>query len=166
MHCVRRILALVIAASAATVCGPVAAGSHALLDIGKTRASMPGFDSGPRVGADTVSPRPAAAPEPATSVAPSACRESARRARIVGEPARLDYPEAALRANLVGVAIVLVALNADGSVHSVSVERSTGDASLDDAALAAAAGTTYEPETRFCVGIPSRYLFEARFTGR
>ena len=47
----------------------------------------------------------------------------------------LNYPEAAKRQNLSGNLILDVAINADGSVHSIELRRSSGYKLLDDAAI-------------------------------
>ncbi|HEY4731613.1 MAG TPA: energy transducer TonB [Gammaproteobacteria bacterium] len=47
----------------------------------------------------------------------------------------LNYPEQAKQRNLSGNLILDVALNADGSVHSITLRRSSGHKILDDAAI-------------------------------
>jgi protein TonB len=47
----------------------------------------------------------------------------------------LNYPEAAKRQNLSGSLILDVAINTDGSVHSIELRRSSGYKLLDDAAI-------------------------------
>jgi periplasmic protein TonB len=47
----------------------------------------------------------------------------------------LNYPEEARRQNLSGSLILDVAINADGSVHSIELRRSSGYKLLDDAAI-------------------------------
>lgn len=48
---------------------------------------------------------------------------------------RLNYPEEAKRRKLSGTLLLDVALRPDGSVHEVSLRRSSGDKVLDDAAI-------------------------------
>jgi protein TonB len=47
----------------------------------------------------------------------------------------LNYPEEAKRQNLAGSLILDVAINADGTVHSIELRRSSGHKLLDDAAI-------------------------------
>jgi protein TonB len=47
----------------------------------------------------------------------------------------LNYPEEAKQRHLTGNLLLDVALNADGSIHSVSIRRSSGQKILDDAAI-------------------------------
>lgn len=46
----------------------------------------------------------------------------------------LNYPEEASRNNLTGALVMAVGINADGSLHTVSVRNSSGDPRLDSAA--------------------------------
>ena len=64
----------------------------------------------------------------------------------------LNYPEDAKRLHLTGNLLLDVALNADGSINSVSVRRSSGQRVLDDAAIhiveLAAPFAPFPPEIR------------------
>ncbi len=75
-----------------------------------------------------------------------------------------DYPDTARKRNL-GQAhvMVLVTLSPKGAVMSARVQHSSGDLSIDMAALDAARKTTYAPKIVDCKPITGTYLFFADF---
>jgi protein TonB len=92
-----------------------------------------------------------------------ACPTPFRNARAIRykEP---NYPALARALNQTGRSTVMVTLDADGAVADVAVYRSSGFASLDQAALDAARGTQYAPEIYRCKPVDGKYLFVAEFT--
>jgi TonB family protein len=98
-----------------------------------------------------ASPAPAASPP---------CTRDATPQNIVTP----DYPDSArkLKLGLRQVAVTVL-IRADGTVQSASVARSSGNAALDAAAVAAASKTTYLPKTLNCKAVPGAYLFKVTF---
>ena len=76
------------------------------------------------------------------------------------EPA---YPERARRAGVAGVVGVRIALAADGTVRAVELTASSGSRLLDEAALAAARASTFEPATRNHAPVASEAVASYRF---
>lgn len=64
------------------------------------------------------------------------------------------YPDAV-------IADVLVVVNADGSVMSASVQRSSGDVQNDADAVKAARAATYNPKEANCAPVQGTYLYRA-----
>ena len=58
------------------------------------------------------------------------------------------YPEAAVRANAEGTAIVAFTIGADGFVKEPKIEKSSGNADLDAASLQCVTGWQYIPARR------------------
>jgi len=71
---------------------------------------------------------------------------------------RLMYPEEAIARGLEGEVLVLLFLDADGNSVAARLERSSGHAILDDAAVAAARQVNAMPE-----GEPREVLLPVRF---
>ncbi len=112
----------------------------------------------PTAGPATNPPAPTPTPRPACAVP----NKDASTTRAV-EP---DYPDMARQQGAVGTVQVKVSLSATGSVLSTSVYKSSGNSSLDQAALSAARASSYAPETENCVPIAGNYIFRADFTGQ
>jgi TonB family protein len=98
----------------------------------------------------------------ATPALALACENRAASIIASVEPA---YSAAAREAGAVGTATVNVLLDANGNVTDAVVQKSAGNADLDQAALLAARTSTYRPEIRNCAKSSGSYLFEADFTG-
>jgi protein TonB len=73
------------------------------------------------------------------------------------------YPENAREQGATGTVQVKVSLNPSGGVISTSIYKSSGNAELDQAALAAAHESTYNPEIEDCQPVAGTYLFRAGF---
>jgi TonB family protein len=56
-------------------------------------------------------------------------------------------------------ALVLVRVAPSGSVQTVSIQQSSGDATVDKAAMEAARTSTYSPATHDCAPVAGKYLF-------
>ncbi|MGA0030235.1 MAG: TonB family protein, partial [Opitutales bacterium] len=155
---------------------PVAEGGHILVTLLPEPVALPGeAKEGAALGAGLALPeRPAFLPAP-PAMAPAApvvtVAPAASVAAVVAEPkvvavappppaaevfvppafrARQEpaYPERARRAGVAGVVVVRIVLAADGAVRQVEVAASSGSRLLDEAALAAARTSTFEPATR------------------
>jgi periplasmic protein TonB len=122
---------------------PTGRPAHTRAPIAKP-PSLPGQgDKGPASGSDAPgspgpvapeSPQPSAPPEPAASFAP--CRMTRK--------IQPDYPDWIKQAGIQGTAIVILSLGPNGDVLSARVGDSSGNAALDQAALAAARASGYE----------------------
>jgi TonB family protein len=77
-----------------------------------------------------------------------------------------DYPEMAKEQGAEGTTQVEVSLDAAGNVLSATVHKSAGNALLDQAAIAAAKASKYQPEIVNCVKTAGSYIFRADFTGQ
>jgi len=76
---------------------------------------------------------------------PVAGNEVPPKAENLVQPA---YPEEARKAGVEGTAIVEVAIGADGAVLACSLTASSGNSSLDQAALGAAKSSKFAPGTK------------------
>jgi TonB family protein len=114
-------------------------GSAATGGNGAGSGSGQGIPGG--TGASEGAGAPVAAKSPGTGGGPS------RAARLVRSRTGA-YPAAAREAGIEGTVQVRVQVLADGTVGSVSLGRSSGSKELDDAALQAVKGWTFEPARR------------------
>ena len=163
---------------------PTAEGGHILVTLLPEPVALPGeAKEGAALGAGLTLPVPASVLPPATApvvaspavvspvvaeprgvavAAPAPVAEifvpPAFRARQ--EPA---YPDRARRAGVVGVVGVRIALAADGTVRAVELTASSGSRLLDEAALAAARASTFEPATRNHAPVESEAVASYRF---
>lgn len=142
------------------------------LGAGLTLPVTPAF-----VPAPAVAPAPAAAPvAPSPLVAPAVAAEPrgvaaaapAPVAEVFVPPAfrtrqEPAYPERARRAGVAGVVSVRILLAADGGVRAVELTASSGSRLLDEAALAAARASTFEPATRDRAPVESEAVASYRF---
>jgi protein TonB len=112
----------------------------------------------PTAGPATAPPAPTPTPRPACAVP----NKDAATTRAV-DP---EFPEIARQQGAVGTTQVKVSLSATGSVVSVAVYKSSGNAALDQSALAAARASSYSPEVENCVGVAGSYLFRADFNSQ
>ena len=104
----------------------------------------PPTPAGPATAAPTpapATPTPApATPTPAEVYAPQVVVDARFVSRV--QP---DYPEIARAQNAEGTAVVLVTVGPKGNVISQRLEKSAGHPSLDQAALAAASHSSFQP---------------------
>lgn len=61
-----------------------------------------------------------------------------------------------------GETLVNVGLDSQGKVVTTKIAKSSGNATVDQAALEAARASTYAPATRNCAGVPGNYLFRVQ----
>jgi periplasmic protein TonB len=112
--------------------------------------------------APTSGPATAAPPPPPT---PPRCAQPHKDATTT-RPVEPDYPDLARQQGAVGTVQVKVSLTPTGSVVSTSVYKSSGNALLDKAALAAARASSYAPEVEDCSPVAGTYLFRADFSSQ
>ena len=85
-----------------------------------------------------------------------------------GDQTRPRYPESARRAGLEGVTMLRFEVRADGTVGTMTVEKSTGSPDLDQAAMAAVRTWRFDPARRgteavaVWVTLPVRFELSAR----
>lgn len=77
-----------------------------------------------------------------------------------------DYPDIARQQGAVGTVQVKVSLDATGHVLGADINKSSGNASLDQSALKAARASSFTPEVVNCVKTAGSYIFRADFTGQ
>ncbi|GAC1543857.1 MAG: hypothetical protein NVS3B16_10880 [Vulcanimicrobiaceae bacterium] len=112
----------------------------------------------PATPAPTPPPTPTPTPKPVCAV-PNADATTTR-------PVEPDYPDIARQQGAVGTANIKVSLDATGHVLDASIQKSAGNAALDQAALRAARASSFSPEIVNCVKTAGSYLFRADFTGQ
>jgi TonB family protein len=78
------------------------------------------------------------------------------------DPAEPDLPKSQFPAHKVS-AVVVVTIAPSGKAIAAHVYRSSGDANVDRAVLAAAEKSTYSPKLVNCVPVQGTYLFKAEF---
>jgi protein TonB len=123
-----------------------------------TEASGPPVQSAATAAATPAPAVPTPTPKPQ-------CANPNEDAAIRGQAVEPDYPEIARQQGAVGTVQVKVTLDANGGGTDFSIYKSSGNASLDSAALKAARATQYTAETVNCVKTPGSYIFRADFTG-
>ena len=98
--------------------------------------------------------------QPASPVPAVPCNRDA----IVTHQVPPDFPEAAREAGLGKVtAGIRVYLTPQGTIGALRVQNSTGNGDLDQAALRAAAESTYSSRVKNCKATYGLYLFKATF---
>ena len=147
---------------------PTTEGGHILVTLMPEPVALPGeAKEGAALGAGLTLPvTPAFVPVPAAALPPATAPVVASPVfvppafRARQEPA---YPERARRAGVAGVVGVRIALAADGTVRAVELTASSGSRLLDEAALAAARASTFEPATRNHAPVASEAVASYRF---
>jgi periplasmic protein TonB len=109
----------------------------------------------PTAGPATAPPAPTPTPRPACAVP--------NKDAVLTRGVEPEYPEIARQQGAVGTTQVKVTLTATGGVSAATVYKSSGNAALDNAAVAAARASSYAPETENCAPIAGSYLFRADF---
>lgn len=98
--------------------------------------------------------------QPATPAAAPLCTRDA----IVKQQVAPDYPESARESGLgIVTAGIRVYITPQGTIGALRVLNSTGNGELDQAALRAAAQSTYLPRIKNCRPTFGLYLFKATF---
>jgi TonB family protein len=104
------------------------------------------------------SPAQAGASTPATSVV-AVCAHPNVEASVT-DPVAPQLPHSA---KVAGSASVTVTIAADGSVAHAVVSKSSGNAEIDAAVLAAAERSKYSPQVANCSPVQGTYVFLAQF---
>lgn len=103
---------------------------------------------------------------PSTVSSPGAsppCAQPYREGSVI-DPAFASYPREAATQGLISVTVLVkVVIEADGSVSSATITKSSGNMYLDQAALKAARDTTYSPRIVNCVATRGSFLYKAVF---
>jgi TonB family protein len=92
----------------------------------------------------------------------SACTSQAVPAAI-STPVPPDYPVVAAEQKISGDALVQVDLAPSGAVLNATIFKTTGNASLDSAAVLAARRQTYSPQIINCQTVGGSYLIGVGF---
>lgn len=102
-------------------------------------------------------PRTLNKPESIASVAPRSpiVRGPTRAACPLGKPATISYPRRARRRGLEGTVVLRLLVDRTGSVQRVEIERSSGHATLDDAARKGIARWHFAPALRNGIAVTS-----------
>lgn len=96
--------------------------------------------------------------------ATSGPRDDCNREGSASISATPDYPESANDQGLgAQEVLIMVSLDASGSVAAASIYKSSGRPDFDRAAIAAARASTYLPKMKNCKGVPGQYMFRADF---
>lgn len=124
-------------------------------------------DAASRATAQGVSDRSVAALKALASVqlpqAPTPAPGCERFASITNAQSA-DFPADARRLKLGPVAVLVqVRIDEHGQLVSSSIYRSSGNASIDAAAIKAAQGSTYAPGAHLCKPVGGDYLFRSEF---
>jgi len=111
--------------------------------------------------------RSTAAPPPAPTAVPSAagagCAEPNAAAAVVATPPPPDIPAAVRADHTSGIALVSVALDAQGAVSGASVAQSTGNSSLDLVAVSMARDARYSAPLHDCKPVAGNATFSVKF---
>jgi len=145
---------------------PPAVGSQNGVPQGTVASAAPAPAAAPAKPAAPVGvpATPAATPAPTPPPAPKCAVPNADATTTQAvEP---DYPDIARQQGAVGTAKIKVSLDAAGHVLEATIQKSAGNAALDQAALKAAKASSFAPEVVNCVKTPGSYLFSADFTGQ
>lgn len=117
--------------------------------------------SGP--AARTASPPPPTPTPAPTAAAARPCASPNAPPALAATPTVPELPADARASGTNGRTTVLVRLGADGTVASARVIGSSGNGSLDLAALHAAQGASYVPGYRNCKPVAADYTFVAKW---
>ena len=129
----------------------------AVLGVGRGPAGFPRARRRTVVAVDPA-PSPPAAPRVAPPPGPTR-----RAAPLAGECAGPDYPDRDRRRGIEGTAVLRVAVDGEGAVTAVDIERSSGSPSLDGAALDAILAWRFSPALREGRPVPDVVLVPVAF---
>jgi len=107
-------------------------------------------------------PQATPTPQPPPAVA-NACKSPNAAAALAAPPQTPELAAEARASGTSGNTVVLVHLNADGTVASAAITGSSGNGSLDLAALHAAQGASYAPAYKDCKAVAADYTFVAKW---
>ncbi len=99
----------------------------------------------------------------AIPIAARACAEPNREATVT-KPEQPEYPQSAKSLGLGPVSVqIAITVDASGNVVDAHVDKSSGNAAIDEAALRAASGSKYSPKLVNCQEVAGKYLFRSDF---
>jgi len=122
----------------------------------------PSTATGPPAVAKTAAPTPV----PTTPPTPKPVCPVPNADASTVNAAEADYPDIARQQGVVGSVAVKVTLDAAGHVLATEINKSAGNASLDQSAIKAARASTFAPEVVNCVKTAGSYVFKVDFTGQ
>ncbi len=123
-----------------------------------------GSETGVPGGRGTAAPAPVSTAPPAPTTAPAPKCAIPMRDAVATNKVPPDYPELAREQNL-GVVTVLVkvTVGASGALSAATIQQSSGNSSIDNAAIAAAKASSYSPKIENCLPVSGDYGFTAEF---
>lgn len=111
----------------------------------------------------SATPGPAShLPAPSPSPTPD-CYKVDTPVTIAASPSPPDIPPEARTSTTVSIARVAVVVDASGQVTSTAIAQTTGDAQLDQIAVAMARSAQYAPATHACKRVASQYAYSVKF---
>ena len=114
--------------------------------------------------AQTTSAAPPMPPGPRVDDPPLSCAEPFRQPKTI-QAARLDMPPLAHEQMISGTVVVAVLIDPTGAATDAGIISSASPL-LNEAALKAARGSTYQPAIFRCAPAAGMYTFTAEFTNR
>jgi TonB family protein len=114
-------------------------------------------------GPGRSTPAPPPAPTAVPSAAGAGCAEPNAAAAVVATPPPPDIPAAVRADHTSGIALVSVALDAQGAVSGASVAQSTGNSSLDLVAVSMARDARYSAPLHDCKPVAGNATFSVKF---
>lgn len=94
-------------------------------------------------------------------VAAANCENPNEDVKVV-TPAEPKLSKSEIKTSGKRAAVVSVSIASNGSVQQVKIAQSSGDATVDKAAMDAAKASTYAQATRNCAPVPGKYLFRVQ----
>lgn len=141
--------------------------SETKYDVTKgTQNGIPQGLKGTAPPAPTSGPATAPPPPPTPPPTPKPACAVPNKDATMTNGVQPDTPEIAKQAGATGTVNVEVTLSATGTVLSTSVYKSSGNSSLDQAAIAAAKQSGFAPALKDCLPVGGSYLFRADFEGQ
>ena len=126
-------------------------------------------DAQPKTGSENGAPQGVGTgpPQPAGTAAAGTPKPACANPNVeatVTNPVQPDYPQSALDLGLGAVTVnVEVTVGPSGNLVTAKVYKSSGNMSIDQAALRAARQSTYSPKLVNCEPTTGDYLFRADF---
>lgn len=97
-----------------------------------------------------------------SAVAAASCENPDKGASVL-KPVEPELSDSQIKqAHAPRAALISVSIATDGSVQSVAIAQSSGNATVDKAAMGAAKASSYAPATHNCAAVPGKYLFKVQ----
>lgn len=142
---------------------PTAAPIATIAPIRATKSARPSSTGRLPAGGAPRAATPAPTPMPTVAAQGSACTKPETNPTLVTAPTPPDLAPAVRASATNAVVRVRVKLDERAAVTDASVEQSSGNGSLDLAAVSMARGAQYAPAYHKCKAIAGTYTFSARF---